>query len=354
LRQEPVGLSDEAKRVAGAAAAPEPHVPVKSDLTSADDPAPVAGVDGDSPHTRISALRSHPRLLLFGTVGYLTLIVGVMLWRGVEIEPQWVLLSLLLVAVLLGRARQFVQDWVPYLILFLAYEEMRGFAGATGFAPHDLAGMERALFAGQIPTIWLQQRFYNPNVIGIQDWVLMFTYFLHFPLPILVGFLFWLRDRGHYWRYVSALLLTSFLSFVIYLFWPSAPPWYEFANHGVVKIINETVTKWGVGYYVSPIYHSLNPNKFAAFPSLHAAYPALGAIFAWRRYPWLAAGLVAWTALVWYGIVYLGEHYVVDALAGLALALAATAAVAWLAPRLGAWWAGRSAARPATPPRPSA
>jgi membrane-associated phospholipid phosphatase len=289
-------------------------------------------------------------MLLIGTIAYLTLIFGVMLWRGVEIEPQWVLLSLLLVAVVLGRARQFIQDWVPYLILFLAYEEMRGFAGSTGLAAHDLSGMERAVFAGQIPTIWLQQRFYDPNVIGLQDWSLMFVYFLHFPLPILVGFVFWLGDRGHYWRYVSALLLTSFLAFVVYLFWPSAPPWYQFEHHGVVKIIDETVAKWGAGYYVSPIYHSLNPNKFAAFPSLHAAYPALGAIFAWRRYPWLTAGLVVWTAVVWYGIVYLGEHYVVDALAGLVLALAVTAAVAWLAPRLGTWWSARSA----TPPRPSA
>jgi membrane-associated phospholipid phosphatase len=60
---------------------------------------------------------------------------------------------------------------------------------------------------------------------------------------------------------------------------------------------------------------------------LHAAFPALSVIYAWRRYRALAIGLVAYTACVWVAIVYLGEHYFVDALAGLAYALAAAAIV---------------------------
>jgi membrane-associated phospholipid phosphatase len=148
-------------------------------------------------------------------------------------------------------------------------------------------------------------------------------------------------------------MLMSYLSFVIYLFWPSTPPWIELP-HDVVKVIDETVRKWGVGYKVSPLFTHLNPNRYAAFPSLHAAYPALGAIFAWRRYPWLAAVLVGWTGLVWYAIVYLGEHYVVDALAGLVLVLLVVAAVNWAAPRLAGWRRHRPAAGATRPPRPSA
>ena len=113
---------------------------------------------------------------------------------------------------------------------------------------------------------------------------------------------------------------------------PFDPPWI--ANSGEVhKVINETVQKWGVDYLVSPFYSNLNPNKFAAFPSLHAAFPALSAIYAWRRYRWLAIGLLAYTACVWIAIVYLGEHYFVDALAGLAYAFAATAIVTLVAVR---------------------
>ena len=64
---------------------------------------------------------------------YLGLIFGVMLWRGISIEPQWVVLALLLVAVALGRGRAFLTDWLPFLVLFFAYEIMRGFAAKTGF-----------------------------------------------------------------------------------------------------------------------------------------------------------------------------------------------------------------------------
>ena len=41
----------------------------------------------------------------------------------------------------------------------------------------------------------------------------------------------------------------------------------------------------------------------------------LAAVYAWRRYRALAVGLVVWTLGVVVSIVYLGEHYVVDALA---------------------------------------
>jgi len=204
-----------------------------------------------------------------------------MLWRGISIEPEWVVLALLVIAIAMGRGLVFIADWGPFLLLFFAYEAMRGFASKTGFAPHDLSDLERAVFAGTLPTVTMQHAFYRVDSISPQDVIAMFFYFMHFPLPILVGFVFWLRSRDHYHRFIAALLLMAFLAFVTYLFWPSAPPWYQFklgvAPEGVAvhKILNETVDKiWGNNYIVSPLYTHLNPNQFAAFPSLHAAFPA--------------------------------------------------------------------------------
>jgi membrane-associated phospholipid phosphatase len=295
-----------------------------------------------------SGIRRRPRLLLVGSVVYLALIFGVMLWRGVSIEPEWTLLALLVVAIALGRGRTFIGDWAPFLLLFFAYEAMRGFAAKTGFAPHDLSGLERALFDGAIPTLILQHAFYQPGVVGIQDVVAMVFYFMHFVLPIVVGFIFWLNSREHYRRYIAALLLMSFLSFVTYLFWPSAPPWYQL--HDVVKINDQTVRHlWGFTL-VSPIYHSFNPNPFAAFPSLHAAYPALATVYAWSRFRGLAIGLLLWTAAVLVSIVYLGEHYVVDALAGFAY----VAAAALIVESFTRWRRNRASAAEARPARPSA
>jgi membrane-associated phospholipid phosphatase len=294
-----------------------------------------------------------PRLILGGSVLYLVLIFGVMLWRGVSIEPQWVVLALLVIAVALGRGRTFIVDWAPFVVLFFAYEAMRGFAAKTGFAPHDLSGLERAVFGGTLPTLTLQHLFYIDDKISTQDLVAMFFYFMHFPLPIVVGFVFWVRSREHYRRFVEALLLMAFLAFVTYLFWPSAPPWYQFQNNDVVhKILNETVDKlWGKNYIVSPLYTHLNPNQFAAFPSLHAAFPALAAVYAWSRYRALAIGLILWTLAVGVSIVYLGEHYVVDVLDGFLYVAAATAIVEMI----NRWRAHRAPpAAPATPATPSA
>jgi membrane-associated phospholipid phosphatase len=280
-------------------------------------------VRAPDPKPAIKPKARRPRLILVGSVLYLALIFGVMLWRGISIEPEWVVLALLMIAIALGRGRSFVADWGPFLILFFGYEAMRGFAANTGFAPHDLSGLERTVFAGTLPTLTLQHAFYRVETVSPQDVIAMFFYFMHFPLPILVGFVFWIRSREHYRRFIAALLLMALLSFITYLFFPSAPPWYQFqegqvpASEVVHKILNETVDKlWGNNYFVSPLYSHLNPNKFAAFPSLHAAFPALAAVYAWSRYRPLAIGLILWTAAVLISIVYLGEHYVVDALDG--------------------------------------
>ena len=286
-----------------------------------------------------------PSALLIGSLIYLAVIFGVMLWRGISIEPEWVILALLVIAIAMGRGLTFLADWGPFLLLFFAYEAMRGFASKTGFAPHDLSGIERAVFGGTLPTLTLQHDFYHPGVVGVQDVVATFFYFMHFPLPILVGFFFWLNSRDHYHRFIAALLLMCFLAFVTYLFWPSAPPWWQVKD--VVKIIDRTVQSlWGGQYFVSAIYHSFNPNRFAAFPSLHAAFPALAAVYAWPRYRGLSVGLVAWTAAVALSIVYLGEHYVIDALDGFLYVAAATILVEGFTR-----WRAR---RAFTPARPSA
>jgi hypothetical protein len=287
------------------------------------------------------------RLLLVGSVIYLAVIFGVMLWQGVSIEPEWVLIVLLVIAVALGRGRRFIADWTPFLLLFFAYEAMRGFAAKTNFAPHDLSGIERAFFGGAIPTLVLQHAFYRPGVIGMQDLIGMFLYFMHFVLPIVVGFVFWVNSREHYWRFISALLVMCFLSFLTYLFWPSAPPWYQL--HDVVKINDETVRRlWG--FTLVFVYHGFNPNQFAAFPSLHAAFPALAAVYAWRRYRALGVGLALWTIAVVISIVYLGEHYVIDAFASLVYVGAATIIVETVSRRR----ARRAQPAVSTPARPSA
>ncbi|MDQ6900786.1 MAG: phosphatase PAP2 family protein, partial [Candidatus Dormibacteraeota bacterium] len=134
-----------------------------------------------------------------------------------------------------------------------------------------------------------------------------------------------------------------------YLFYPSTPPWLQFP-HEVVKISDVTIQKLHVDYLISPVYSHLNPNRYAAFPSLHAAYPTLAAVMAWSRYRALSLALFGWAGCVWFAIVYLGEHYVVDVLFGLVFVAVAMLIVELVARR----WSKGQAETAAEVPRAAA
>jgi membrane-associated phospholipid phosphatase len=59
----------------------------------------------------------------------------------------------------------------------------------------------------------------------------------------------------------------------------------------------------------------------------------LCAVYAWQRYKLLSLGLFVWTAAVCLSIVYLGEHYVVDAIASIPYVVVATVIVEVVAAR---------------------
>jgi membrane-associated phospholipid phosphatase len=252
--------------------------------------------------------------------GYLVVISGLMIWRGISVSPDYLLLLMVPVALLSGRVVRFLADWVPFIALFLAYEAMRGLASKTGFAPHvgDLAGAEQWLFGGRLPTAVLQSVVHTSAVGGAVDYFATVVYFCHFVVPLTVGLVLWLVNRTAYLRYVTALLGMSCVAFVVFLLLPSAPPWYA-ADHGVITGVQKIITST-LPSAVSPYYHSLNSNPVAAMPSLHMAFPVLSLlalVSVWPRRGWLFA---VWCVAVFFSIVYLGEHYAVDVIAGGALA----------------------------------
>ncbi|GAC1338238.1 MAG: phosphatase PAP2 family protein [Candidatus Dormibacteria bacterium] len=275
-----------------------------------------------------------PGPLVTLSIAYLTLASGVMIWRGISVSPDYLLLILVPIALLSGRLLGYLRDWVPFVAIFLAYEAMRGIAPKTGIAPHveDLARLETGLFAGHNPTAFLQSHIPASHPLVIACTVI---YFCHFVFPLGVGMVLWLLDRVQYLRFTVALVGMSFFCFALFLLFPTAPPWYAH-DHGFLPGVSKLISS-ALPSAVSPYYSSLNPNPVAAFPSMHAAYPLLGALALWRisrRGAYLA---LAWSCLVWFSVVYLGEHYVVDVLGGVALALATWALLTrLLVPRLAA------------------
>ena len=73
-----------------------------------------------------------PGPLVAVSLAYLILVSAVMIWRGVSVSPDYLLLILVPVALLSGRSLRFLRDWVPFIALFLGYEAVRGIAPKSG------------------------------------------------------------------------------------------------------------------------------------------------------------------------------------------------------------------------------
>jgi len=275
-------------------------------------------------------------------IAYVVATTAFLVWRGISVSPDYFVFILLLGAVVLGRWKAFIVDWMPFVVLFLGYEFLRGFAGKTGIAPHftEVIALDRAIGLGTLPNLFLQAQLYHGGGPSVLDIICTLFYFLHFAYPLTLGYIFWIRERGLFRRYAITLLAMSFGAFFFFLLVPVAPPWLA-SEQGLIphveKIISHTLPS-----STDVIYKSMTPNKVAAFPSLHAAFPFLGMLYGIRLFGSRAAlPLGAWVLAVTFSIVYLGEHYVVDALGGFAVAGASFALVEWVAAR-------RAAAVPAS------
>jgi membrane-associated phospholipid phosphatase len=325
------GLDDELSAIP---AAPSAHPTPTS---------PGGGNDAGSATTADTAHRlgrRNERILLWAIGGYIVLLSALMLARGISITPDVLLVALGLAAVLLGRGRLYVRDWVPFIGLFFAYELMRGYADNFGAGVHvtDVIAAERFISFGALPTEVLQGWLHpasGPDLLAVVGTIF---YFLHFPLPIALGFFLWWRQRRVYYDYVAGLIVLCMAGFITYLVLPVAPPWwaeqhgYLAATGGHPAILHlkdqgfDTMARalgFDGRYVYSYAIYDINPNEVAAFPSLHAAFPFLAFLFARRTFGRVGWLMLAYSVGVWFSIVYLGEHYVVDILGGLAYAAAA-------------------------------
>lgn len=279
----------------------------------------------------IVAGRSLNRFTTVLLIGYLAFIVLFMVLRRAAPSPDVFFVFVSAIAVLFGRGKAFVRDWAPFLVIFLAWEAMRGIANRFGgtVQSDSIIAVERLVAFGVVPPEALQHFFYRPGRIGPLEVTMAAVYAAHFLLPLTVAFVLWLRRRAAYYQYVIALMLMSFAQFFTAVLLPVAPPRFAFQYGEALAVtdIGAVVTlRTGIGV-VSWAYHSMIGNPVAAFPSLHAAYPILAFFFLrryWPRWSWV---MLAYTAVVWFAIMYLGHHYLVDAIGGLIYAMAAYAAV---------------------------
>lgn len=279
------------------------------------------------------------------------IIAAFLFWRAF-----WTLDALFLVAlsifVIYGYGKEFIRKFLPFVVLLISYDALRGLVPLIDKHVHftTMIDFDKWIAFGTIPTIRLQQLLYHGH-LAWYDFYFYFLYMIHFVVPFAVAILIWRTRPKLYWRYVMAFVALSYAGFLTYLAFPAAPPWMASELHYIDTIRKlSTDIWWAMGVHNFPSLNAkFNPNPVAAVPSLHCAYPTLVFLFLLRAYGRKMLPFIIYPASIWFGVVYLGEHYVFDVLIGIGYATAAYLGVNYAFDR----WAAKKAAQAKDKPQPA-
>jgi membrane-associated phospholipid phosphatase len=186
--------------------------------------------------------------------------------------------------------------------------------------------IDTLLGGGMAPSRRLQRRFRRRHHLNALDKALTLFYLTWEAEPHVV--MAWLRWR-HPARFAAAagrLAATFDLTLIGYWSVPTAPPWWASEEagrmRGDVRRVMVEVLQW-IKRKPHPTRgeHSVGANKFASMPSDHFASAAVVAMVLSEQGPVPGALGWAYALILAFALVYLGEHYVTDLIAGLALAL---------------------------------
>ena len=287
--------------------------------------------------TEPAAPAAHPgpeRLVRKGLAGLVLLFAAVVAARsaldGDFFSPVALFLALVGLAVFCGWGGRAMRDWGLVLVALVAYAVGASAVPDLGLEVHYTPQIEaeRLLALGELPTIWLQERLYDGGVGALELFTLV-MYLSHFVAPVLLASLIWLywpgRGFGDLFFGILAVSLLGELTFIVA---PTAPPWLA-GDEGVIPQVHHVIRDSLYGLGLDGIAARKDApgsyNIVAAVPSLHAAWPVI-ALLVIRKHGlprWLFWAQAALVVGVVFAIVYSGDHYVVDTLAGIVYALAA-------------------------------
>ncbi|MCU0308095.1 MAG: phosphatase PAP2 family protein [Thermoleophilia bacterium] len=211
-------------------------------------------------------------------------------------------------------------------VAYAAYELVRGLAGGS------LAEGQ----ANVAPIIDIQRAFgldfergWHEAVGGgfdaeVWSWIYLFAQAVAFPLMLAVV---WAFRREAYALVRNVLLVVWASALVVYALFPLAPP--RLAGLG----FGDTVSTYAADLD-SPLIRAFY-NPVAAMPSLHVAVAVMigWCLFSLARHPALRALGLVWPPVVATATIVTANHWVLDAIAGLALVLVAAALVRLVSPQ---------------------
>lgn len=213
-----------------------------------------------------------------------------------------------------------LRDWVPFLIIVFIYENMHDVAGQV--MSFDIAGhlkdMDTMIF-GVEPTLWAQ-KFYSPLLTDVMS----ISYAMYFFLPLSIMFFLSLWKMRYEFRHMALTITVSFiLGFLGYVLLPCSPPRY-FMEH----LYTDPVRLHGLFLFdrLQGAWDSLSVISGGAFPSLHVGISAVALIYAYKFRGMNRTSRAVWYLYIplvlslWFSTIYLRHHWVMDIVAGLAVA----------------------------------
>jgi membrane-associated phospholipid phosphatase len=185
--------------------------------------------------------------------------------------------------------------------------------------------VDRVLGGGELPNVRLQRTLAGLGRRNVVDRFLSWVHWLWFFEPHGTMTYILARDPEHFARAARQMSGVFDLGCVAYAAVPTAPPWWAseegHTDDKVRRIMVEVgEEEWGRAWPV--LYDTLGGNPWAAMPSLHFATSLMAALLLAEMGPREGAFGFAYAGTLGFALVYLGEHYVVDLLAGAALVFA--------------------------------
>ncbi len=221
---------------------------------------------------------------------------------------------------------KWIRNVMPFLFCIAIYTNMHDTIGFIN--THDvhftLIHLDKLLF-GVEPVIWAQQ-FYTPLLTDYFS----ISYMNYFFIAVaVVVFLIYKKREADMRVVLLGTILTFYFGYFLYILFPAAPPRLVLADQFVRSFSGGWLTQ------AQNRLISINPSSSrAAFPSLHCAVTLISLIYAFKYSKKLFALLLIPGISLVLATVYLRHHYVVDILAGFALAVF----VYFAAPGINRWW----------------
>ncbi len=262
--------------------------------------------------------------------------------RGIIIDRISVLLSVVLFLIVATIGRPW-QDWLRlardaglFVVMWIAYDESRGIADHLGMPiqVESVRNIDRFIFFGHDPTVWLQYRFYEgANSVRWYDVAGSIVYYSHFIVPPVVIATLYVVNRHQWSRYMRRFATVLFIACTMFILLPTAPPWMASGGKNgeglqldaLEPLRRPTGNGWrhiGLGAFVKAWDTGRDwANQVAAMPSLHCAFALFVVVFCfkWVTNWWLRALMLLYPLAMITTLMYFGEHYFADGLAGFAV-----------------------------------